>query len=75
MRGTTWVTAKTMASNLTTAEVTYTLGTASDIWGHTWSSTELNDTNFRVRITSRASDTSRDFRLEYAAVRVTYTPP
>ena len=73
--GTWWTTAKVMASNLTTSEATYTLGTAADTWGRTWTTTELGDANLRVRIISRASNVSRDFRLEWAAVRVTYTPP
>lgn len=72
--GTTWTTAKTTA-NLTTAEVTYTLGTTADNWGRTWAVSELTNANFRVRITSRASNTARAFSLEWAAVRVTYTPP
>jgi hypothetical protein len=72
--GTTWTTAKTSA-NLTTTEATYTLGTTSDNWGRTWAVSELTNANFRVRITSRASNNSRDFRLEWVAVKVTYTPP
>ena len=73
--GTSWTTAKVMAVNLTTTEATYTLGAANDTWGRTWTPAELSDANFRVRITDRASDITRDFRLEWAPVRVTYTPP
>lgn len=73
--GTNWTAAKTMASDLTTSEATYTLGAANDTWNRTWAVADLSDSNFRVRISSRASDNARDFRLEWAAVRVTYTPP
>ncbi len=72
--GTTWTTAK-ITTNLTTSEQTYTLGSTTDAWGHTWSSTDFSNANFRVRITNVASDTLTDFRLDWVPVRVTYTPP
>lgn len=70
--GTTWTTAKT-TSNLTTSNATYTLGTASDNWGHTWSANDFSDANFRLRVIDVASDTSRDFSLDWAAVKVHYS--
>lgn len=72
--GTNWTAAKTMASDLTTSEVTYTLGANNDTWSHSWTVAQMSDANFRVRITSRSSDVTRDLSLERAAVRVTYTP-
>lgn len=70
--GSSWTTAKS-TSTLTTSEVTYTLGGAADTWGRTWSNTELNNTNFRVRIIDVASGTGRTFSLDWAAVRVIST--
>ncbi len=72
--GTTWAAAKN-TGGLTTTEATYTLGASSDTWGRTWASTEFSDANFRVRIVDVASNAQRDFRLDWAAVQVTYTPP
>jgi serine protease AprX len=69
--GTTWTAAKTSA-NLTSSEATYTLGGAADTWGRTWSSTNFSNANFRVRIINVASNSSRDFSLDWVAVRVTY---
>jgi hypothetical protein len=69
--GTSWTTAKTTA-NLTTSEATYTLGGAADTWGRTWSLGDFSNANFRVRIINVASNTSRDFSLDWVAVRVTY---
>jgi hypothetical protein len=69
--GTSWTTAKTTA-NLTTSEATYTLGGAADTWGRTWSAANFTNANFRVRIINVASNTSRDFSLDWVAVRVTY---
>ena len=72
--GTTWTAAKT-TPNLTTSEQTYTLGSTSDTWGRTWSSTQFSDANFRLRIANVASSILRSFRLDWVPVRVTYTPP
>ena len=69
--GASWTTAKT-TSTLTTSEATYLLGAAADTWGRTWASGDF--ATFRVRITDVASNTSRDFSLDWIAVQVTYTP-
>ena len=71
--GATWTTNQT-APNLTTSETTNILGSTSDNWGRTWSATELNNTNFRVRITDVAASTARTFSLDWVSVQVTYTP-
>ncbi|NTU86245.1 MAG: DUF4082 domain-containing protein, partial [Chloroflexales bacterium] len=72
--GTTWTTAKTSA-NLTTTEASYILGGTADTWGRTWSDANFSNTNFRVRIIPIASNTSRDFSLDWAAVQVNYQAP
>ncbi len=71
-----WTTTGTayQTSNLTTSQATYTLGSSSDTWGHTWTPSQLSDANFRVRITDVANSTSRTFYLDWAAVKVYYTP-
>ena len=69
--GATWTTAKSTAT-LSTSDTVYTLGGTSDLWSRTWTDTQLNDTNFRVRIINVATNTSRDFSLDQIAVRVTY---
>ena len=75
--GVTWTTAK-QTPTLTTVEATYVLGGAADTWGRTWTTTNLSNTNFRVRVinvASGANATSRDFSLDWAAVRVSYRIP
>jgi hypothetical protein len=72
--GTTWTTAK-QTTTLTTSELTYILGSPSDTWGRAWTLTNLTNTNFRVRVIDVASGsgaTSRDFSLDWIAVRLTY---
>jgi len=71
--GATWTTTK-QTSTLTTTEATYTLGSSSDTWGRTWALNDFTNANFRIRIIDVASNTSRDFRLDYIAVNITYQP-
>jgi hypothetical protein len=71
--GTTWTTAKS-TTTLSTTEATYTLGSISDTWGRTWTSSNFSNANFRLRVIDVASNTSRDFFLDYVAVNVTYQP-
>ena len=73
--GSNWTSAKT-TSSLGTSEATYWLGSSSDLWGRSsWSSSNLSNSNFRVRITDVADSTFRDFTLDWAAVRVNYSEP
>jgi len=67
--GTNWTAAKT-SSTFTKSEASYTLGSSSDTWGHTWTVAELS--NLRVRITNVSSNTNRDFSLDWIPVKVYY---
>ena len=72
--GTTWTTAK-QTPTLTTSQATYILGSPVDTWGRTWTLANLSNPNFRVRVIDIASSsgaTSRDFSLDWIAVRVSY---
>jgi hypothetical protein len=69
--GATWTAAKSTAT-LSTSMNSFTLGSATDTWGRTWSSANFTDVNFRVRVINVASSTSRDFFLDWVAVRVSY---
>jgi hypothetical protein len=71
--GTTWTTAKS-TTTLSTTEATYTLGSISDTWGRSWIPGNFSNANFRIRIIDVASNTSRDFFLDYIAVNITYQP-
>lgn len=67
--GATWTTAKSTATLGTTMK-SYTLGSATDTWSKTWGVSNFTNTNFRVRLINVASNTSRDFYLDWVAVRV-----
>ena len=68
--GATW-TGSFSTPTLTTTMTSYVLGGSADTWGRAWTSSELSDANFRVRVTNVASSTARDFSLEWIAVRAT----
>jgi hypothetical protein len=69
--GTTWTSPKS-TTTLSTWMGTFTLGSATDTWGRSWTSSNFTDANFRVRVINVSSSTSRDFSLDWAAVRVHY---
>src|SRR5688572_13051165 len=71
--GVTWTAVKSTPT-LTTSEATYLLGGSTDTWGRTWASGDFSNANFRVRVTDVASNNSRDFSLDWLAVRVLYQP-
>ena len=71
--GITWTTVKS-TTTLSTTEATYILGSTSDTWGRTWSASDFNNANFRLRVIDVASIPSLDFLLDYVAVNVTYQP-
>lgn len=69
--GASWTTAKS-TSTLTTAEASYTLGSATDTWGRAWAAGDFSDANLRLRIIMVAGSTLRDFSLDWLAVQVHY---
>ncbi len=72
--GRTWTTAK-QTPTLTASETTYVLGGASDTWGRAWTLSNLTNANFRIRVSDVASGggaNSRDFSLDWIALRLTY---
>jgi hypothetical protein len=75
--GASWTAAKTDAVE-STAEHTTTLGGPNDTWGRSWTAPELNDANFRVRVTSNCTGgffcVVQDYMLDWVPVRVSYGP-
>jgi hypothetical protein len=69
--GVTWTTAQSTAT-LSNVEGTYIVGGAADLWGRAWSVSEFSNSNFRVRVINVSTSTTRDFALDYLAVRVHY---
>ncbi len=71
--GATWTAMQAQAINTMTL-TTYTFGSATDTWGRTWTPGQLSAANFRVRLIDASSQGTKQFRLDYLAVSVTYTP-
>jgi hypothetical protein len=71
--GTNWTALKSVAIT-SVGEATYTLGGAADTWGRTWTGGQLSNASFRVRLVDVSDRSTKDFRLDFVAVNVTYTP-
>ena len=71
--GTTW-TAAQIAPLIGTAQATYLLGSASDLWGHAWTPAELANGALVVRLTNSATAINGAFDLDWVAIAITYTP-
>ena len=71
--GVSWTTTKS-TTTLGTTEATFTLGGLAELWGRAWNPGDFSNANFRVRVIDVASNTSRDFFLDYVAVNVAYQP-
>ena len=69
--GASWTTTKSTPT-LTTSNATYILGGPADNWGIAWTLSNVSNANFRVRVIDVSSSASRDFSLDWVAVRVNY---
>jgi hypothetical protein len=57
----------------TTGAVSY--GGVSDLWGTTWTVSEINASSFAVFLSVQADAANTDIGVDYIRVTVTYTPP
>jgi len=67
--GTSYTTATT-SGILPTTDKVFVMATSSDLWGRTWSPSELNDTNFRLRITASKGATTEVIQVDAIQIRV-----
>lgn len=51
--GTTYASSYTSVGPLSSTDATFTAGSTSDTWGRTWVASELDNTNFRVRVNAQ----------------------
>lgn len=71
--GTSWSTKKfTLKASPTTPTDYYVSGGPSG-WGHTFTSSELSDTNFRLRISPDSAATTTEYFIDVITVQVYYT--
>ena len=69
--GVTWTTPQGTGT-LGAPEATFTVGGSANTWGRTWTVANLSNASFRMRLTTVAAATDRDFSLDYVALRVHY---
>jgi hypothetical protein len=73
--GVTQGTNKGSATFWTTIDTTQTLGSSSDLWGSTWTDTEINAAGFGVGLVAwNECATLKTVSVDYMAVTVYYTP-
>jgi hypothetical protein len=68
--GSSWTSSKSTPT-LSTSEEHYILGGPTIAWSRSWTAANFSNANFRVRVASVASSTSRDFSLDWVGVKVT----
>ena len=73
--GVSWTSTGFTTGALPNAEQSFLLGSATETWGRTWTSTELTDANFRVRVTANSVENGKLGALDWVPVTVHYTEP
>lgn len=64
---------KAATTNYTTTLTTATYGSATDLWGTTWTAADINNTNFGAVIAVTATN-NPTVRVDYIKITVHYTP-
>ena len=59
--------------NIAGSETSYYMGNSTNLTGQGLSSSDFNNSNFRVRVTMVSYSTSTDFRMDVVAAKVHYT--
>lgn len=69
---------KALAGNWTSTDAYYTYGTSSDLWGTTWTATDINSSTFGVALRAAASKAggpdTNNFYVDHVRITVHYTP-
>lgn len=73
--GVSWTTTSYVTSGLSTVESTHILGAPDDTWGRTWTASDFNDNNFRVRLSVVGKGMGTIANLDWVPVKVYYTTP
>ncbi len=63
-----------LATDWPTASTVITYGAANDLWGATWSDTDINASSFAVMLSVQADAANTDIGVDYVRVTVNYTP-
>lgn len=63
------------ATDWPAALATVSYGGAADLWGTTWTDSEVNASSFAVFLSVQADAANTDIAVDFIRVTVTYTPP
>ena len=64
---------RAIAGTWTTSNVTQNYGTTSDLWGTTWTASDINNANFGLKFTAKAGATATTANVDYITITVTYS--
>jgi len=64
---------KAVSGTWSTSNTTKTYGTASDLWGTTWTASDVNNANFGLKFAAKAGSTAATASVDYITIQVTYT--
>jgi hypothetical protein len=67
-------TATKLDTNDSTTDANKTYGGATDTWGRSWTTAELADGTFQIKIEGRNVVAGSSCRLDYLAIKIYYTP-
>lgn len=71
--GTNYTAIKTNNINTSFGEQYWTFGGATDLWGRSWTDTELNNTNFRARMSLTNAGTHFELQVDHIRVKIFYS--
>lgn len=61
------------STNWPTSEQTVSYGSSTDLWGQTWTSSDINSSNFGVTIAVKCASDSEDAKIDNIKITVYYT--
>ncbi len=74
--GASWTAGQATGDINTSTTADFTVGSQTNLWGQSgWTASQLNNTNFRLRIMTLVANTSRDAFIDYVGVNVSYNEP
>jgi hypothetical protein len=72
--GTRGTTNKAIATVYPTTATTQSYGGAADLWGETWTATDINDSDFGFVLMCQRHDSSGVMYVDYMSITIDYTP-
>lgn len=66
---------KASATTWSSTEGFFTYGNSADLWGETWTASDINNSNFGVVLSTVADSQQGTASVDYVRITITYSPP